>query len=142
MLIAMQQCALWPRHSVSAHRLLPPFLVRLRLLFWLTGALYAVKNSPQGLEYYVHYDYLVATLADGSFHVFTGVSTRPVATTSSPSDDQSSQVEMTTHGLSRAVRDVFVAIESLNGRVSQKDVMNLGSAVAFGGLGGWIWLHE
>ena len=49
---------------------------------------------------------------------------------------------MTTHGLSRAVRDVFVAIESLNGRVSQKDVMNLGSAVAFGGLGGWIWLHE
>jgi hypothetical protein len=49
---------------------------------------------------------------------------------------------MTTYGLSRAVREIFVAIEGLNGRTSQKDVMNLGSAVAFGELGGWIWLHE
>jgi hypothetical protein len=95
-----------------------------------------------GLEYYTRHDRLVVTLADGSFHVFTDVSIWPVPTASSTSDDQSSEVAMTTYGLSRAVREVFVAIESLNARVSQKDVMNLGSAVAFGGLGGWIWLHQ
>lgn len=49
---------------------------------------------------------------------------------------------MTTYGLSQAVREVFVSIESLNARVSQKDVMDLGSAVVFGELGGWIWLHQ
>lgn len=107
-----------------------------------------IPPYPAGFNYYTHEDRLVVSLADGSFHVFNTVSTHPSSTSSSLTDGHVSTKEtVNTVNLSQSTRELFGIIEQQKVKPKSKnltrdDVMAVGTAVAYGELGAFMWLYE